>query len=61
MKKTAVLVNMARGGIVDEPALIAALRDGTIAGAALDVLRGRAAAGRQPAADAAERRFSRRT
>ncbi len=37
MKKTAVLVNMARGGIVDEPALIAALRDGTIAGAALDV------------------------
>jgi phosphoglycerate dehydrogenase-like enzyme len=37
MKQTAVLVNMARGGIVDEPALIAALRDGTIAGAALDV------------------------
>ena len=37
MKKTAVLVNMARGGIVDEPALIAALKDGTIARAALDV------------------------
>jgi phosphoglycerate dehydrogenase-like enzyme len=37
MKKTAVLVNMARGGIVDEPALIAALKERTIAGAALDV------------------------
>ena len=37
MKKTAVLVNMARGGIVDEQALVAALTDGTIARAALDV------------------------
>jgi D-3-phosphoglycerate dehydrogenase len=37
MKRTALLVNMARGGIVDERALIAALKDGTIAGAALDV------------------------
>jgi phosphoglycerate dehydrogenase-like enzyme len=37
MKKTAVLVNMARGGIVDEPALTAALRENAIAGAALDV------------------------
>ena len=37
MKPTARLVNVARGGIVDEDALARALRDGTIAGAAVDV------------------------
>ncbi len=37
MRPTSVLVNTARGQIVEEPALVAALRDGTIAGAALDV------------------------
>jgi D-2-hydroxyacid dehydrogenase (NADP+) len=37
MKPTAFLVNLARGGVADEDALLAALRDKTIAGAALDV------------------------
>ncbi len=37
MKETAYLVNAARGSIVDEPALIRALQEKKIAGAALDV------------------------
>jgi len=37
MKPSAYFINVSRGPVVDEPALIAALKDGRIAGAALDV------------------------
>jgi phosphoglycerate dehydrogenase-like enzyme len=38
MKRDAILINTARGAIVDIPALIEALRNGVIAGAGIDVL-----------------------
>src|SRR5690606_31848012 len=37
MKRSAYLINLGRGRIVDEAALVRALRDGVIAGAGLDV------------------------
>jgi phosphoglycerate dehydrogenase-like enzyme len=53
MKPSAFLVNIARGAVVDEDAVYAALRDGAIAGAALDVW------WRYPDASEPERRPSR--
>jgi phosphoglycerate dehydrogenase-like enzyme len=37
MKRTSFVINLARGGVMDEAALVQALREGHIAGAALDV------------------------
>ncbi|XP_029042610.2 glyoxylate reductase/hydroxypyruvate reductase [Osmia bicornis bicornis] len=38
MKRSAIFINISRGEIVDQPALVAALKDGTIRAAGLDVM-----------------------
>ncbi|WP_309124255.1 2-hydroxyacid dehydrogenase [Arthrobacter sp.] len=51
MREDALLINVARGPVVDQSALYAALRDGSIGGAAIDVWWGAPESGRTPPAD----------
>jgi D-3-phosphoglycerate dehydrogenase len=52
MKKGAILINTARSALVDEAALVTALRSGKLLGAGLDVLNGETDPAARPLADA---------
>ena len=52
MKRNAILVNVARGPVIDTPAVLAALRGGQLGGAALDVHDRQPLAGDEPVFDA---------
>ncbi len=54
MKPTAYLIDISRGGIVDHTALVAALKEHKIGGAALDVFPEEPLASRQSPLEAAE-------
>lgn len=51
MKRTAYLINTSRGGLIDEDALYIALKEGRIAGAALDVFENEPVLGTSPFAE----------
>ncbi|MEN4966765.1 C-terminal binding protein [Brucella intermedia] len=58
MRKNAVIINVSRGGLIDEEALAAALKAGTIAGAGLDTFAQEPLVGNHPLRDAPNTLFT---